>query len=106
MKDLQPVLQRSFDLQKPSGETVRFTVSYGPVYRSGDQFFCPVQFAGWANSPPDISGSDSLDAVLQAVALVHGILRELVRHGGRVFYPDSDVDYLLERITNDEPSAA
>jgi hypothetical protein len=99
-------VERSFDLVKPSGEKTRFTVSYGPVYQRDQLFFCPVRFAGWANPPPDIQGDDSLDALLQAVRLVHAILRDFREHGGRVLYAGIDADYLLESIVTDEPTFA
>jgi hypothetical protein len=106
MTNQQSIVERSFDLVKPSGEKTRFTVSYGPVYLREQLFFCPVRFAGWANPPPDIQGDDSLDALLQAVRLVHAILRGFRKHGGQVLYVGIDADYLLERIVNDEPSFA
>ena len=105
MTNPSPFVERSFDLLKPGGERVRFTVSYGPVYQRGEDFFCPIQFAGWANPPPDIQGGDSLEALLHAVGLVHAILQDFIKHGGRVFYAGTDYDYLFERITRDEPSA-
>lgn len=103
MINSSPIVERGFDLLKPSGERVRFTVSYGPVYQRNEYSYCPVQFAGWANPPPDIQGGDSLEALLQAVGLVHAILRDFVKHGGRVFYAGTECDYLLERIVIDEP---
>lgn len=106
MKNQQSTVERSFDLVKPNGEKIRFTVTYGPVYRRDQLFFCPVRFAGWANPPPDIQGDDSLDALLQAVRLVHSILRHFREHGGRVLYASIDADYLLESIVTDEPSLA
>lgn len=106
MTNQQSTVERSFDLVKPSGEKIRFTVSYGPVYQRDRLFFCPVRFAGWANPPPDIQGDDSLDALLQAVRLVHAILRDFIDHGGRVLYAGIDADYLLESIVTDEPTFA
>ena len=105
MTNPSPFVERSFDLLKSGGERVRFTVSYGPVYQRGEYYFCPVQFAGWANPPPDIQGGDSLEALLHAVGLVHAILRDFIKHGGHVFYAGTDCDYLFERIIVDEPSA-
>jgi hypothetical protein len=105
MTNPSPVVKRSFDLLKPNGERMRFTVSYGPAYQRGDDFFCPVQFVGWANPPPDIQGRDSVEALLSAVDIVHAILRDFVKSGGRVLYAGKDYDYLLERIIVDEPSA-
>jgi len=105
MTNPAPFVERSFDLLKPSGERVRFTVSYGPVYQRSEYFYCPVRFVGWANPPPDIQGADSLEALLQAVGLVHAILRDFIKHGGRVLYAGTECDYLFERIIVDEPSA-
>jgi hypothetical protein len=104
MTNPSPMVERSFDLLKPSGERVRFTVGYGPVYQRSRDFFCPVRFTGWANPPPDIQGGDSLEALLHAVGLVHTILQDFVKHGGRVLYVDTDADYLLERFIVDEPT--
>jgi hypothetical protein len=105
MTNSSPFVERSFDLLKSGGERVRFTVSYGPVYQRDEDFFCPVEFAGWTNPPPDIQGGDSLEALLHAVGLVHSILRDFIKHGGRVFYAGTDCDYLFEKIIVDEPSA-
>ena len=78
------MFERTVDLIPPSGERVTLTVTFGPPYASGEGFRCPVKFSGWTNSPPDISGFDSLQALLLAVGLVHGILSTFVASGGRV----------------------
>jgi hypothetical protein len=105
MANPSPLVERSFDLLQPDGERVKFTVSYGPVYQRGEDFYCPVRFAGWANPPPDIQGVDSLAALLNAVGLVHAILQDFGKRGGRVLYAGTDCDYLFEKIVVDEPSA-
>jgi len=106
MADSSPIAERSFDLLKPSGERVRFTASFGPIYQSGRDYRCPVRFAGWGDSPPDIWGQDSLQAFLLAVALVHSILQSFIERGGRVLYLDSDQDFCFEKFVVDhEPSA-
>jgi hypothetical protein len=101
-----PIAERTYDLLKPSGERVRFTASFGPIYQSGEDYRCPVRFTGWVDSPQDIWGQDSLQAFLLAVSLVHSILRSFIERGGRVLYLDTDEDYRLETFDIDyEPSA-
>jgi hypothetical protein len=87
--------ERSVDLLKPSGERVVFRVEFGPILPKGRDFCCRVRFHGWVESPPDIRGRDSLEAFLQAVGLVHGILDDFVRRGGRVLWPGTSNDYDL-----------
>ena len=89
------VFERSLDLIEPGGNRVSFTVSFGPPYTSGQSYRCPVKFTGWGTSPPDIGGSDSLQALLLAVALVYSILSDFVSHGGCVVYPGTDSEYDL-----------
>jgi len=86
---------RSVVLLKPSGERVAFRVEFGPIRREGRSFCCRVRFHGWADSPPDIRGADSLEAFLLAVGLVHGILDDFVWRGGRVLWPGTNSDYDL-----------
>ncbi len=89
------MFERSLDLISPDGHRVTFTVSFGPPYPSGQSYRCPVKFTGWGTSPPDIAGSDSLQALLLAVALVYSILSDFASHGGRVMYPGTDSEYDL-----------
>jgi len=89
------IADRSVDLLKPSGERVAFRVEFGPIMREGRSFCCRVRFHGWVDSPPDIRRADSLEAFLLAVGLVHGILDDFVRRGGRVFWPGTTSDYDL-----------
>jgi hypothetical protein len=104
--------ERSIDLLKPSGERVSFRIEFGPITPEGPDFCCRVRFHGWAESPMDIRGRDSLEAFLQAVGLVHGILHEFVQRGGRVLLPGTNNDYGLEHFVSSpdwqrgEPSAA
>jgi len=92
------IASRSVDLQKPSGERVPFRVEFGPVYEAGRDFRCQVKFYGWGDSPPDIAGRDSLQALILAVELVHAILAEFVRRGGRVLWPGTSTDCGLEEF--------
>ena len=95
--------ERSVDLLKPSGERVAFRVKFGPVLPEGRDFRCQVRFHGWVESPPDIRGRDSLEAFLQAVGLVHGILDNFVRRGGRVLWPGTMNEYdLLHFVSSPE----
>jgi hypothetical protein len=94
------IAERSYDLLKPDGTRVRFTVSFGPIYQTGHAYRCPVRFIGWGNSPPDIWGQDSLQAFLLAVNLVHSILHSFIERGGRVLHLDSDEDQPLEVFKN------
>ena len=90
-----PFADRSVDLLKSSGERVAFRVEFGPILPKGRDFCCRVRFHGWVESPPNIRGRDSLEAFLQAVGLVHGILDDFVRRGGRVLWPGTNNDYDL-----------
>ncbi len=100
------------DLLKPSGERVSFRIEFGPITPVGPDFCCCVRFHGWVESPLDIRGRDSLEAFLQAVGLVHGILHEFVQRGGRVLWPGTNNDYGLEHFVSSpewqraEPEAA
>jgi hypothetical protein len=95
-----PIVERSVDLLKSSGERVAFRVEFGPILPKGRDFCCRVRFHGWVESPPDIRGRDSLEALLQAVGLVHGILHEFVRSGGRVVWPGTTNDYDLAHFVS------
>ncbi len=90
------MFERTLDLIAPNEHRVTLTVSFGPPYASGQSYRCPVTFTGWGSSPPDIAGSDSLQALLLAIALVHGILSDFVSRGGRVVYPGTDSDFDLK----------
>jgi len=90
------IAARSVDLEKPSGERVPFRVEFGPVYDAGRGSRCKVRFHGWGDSPPDISGYDSLEALILAVELVHAILAEFVRRGGRLLRPGTSSEYSLD----------
>ena len=104
------IVDRSVDLLMPSGERVAFRVEFGPVRRTGRNFRCPVHFHGWGDSPPDIGGYDRLQSLLLALDLVHAILADFVRHGGRVLWPgtsnDYDVNGFLLKRAKAEPNAA
>ena len=90
-----PFAERSVDLLKSSGERAAFRIQFGPIRPEGRDFCCRVRFHGWVESPPDIRGRDSLEALIQAVGLVHGILDDFVRGGGRVLWPGTANDYDL-----------
>ena len=90
------IAERTVDLVKLSGERVTFRVEFGPIRADGQEFRCPVRFHGWGDSPPDIRGYDSLQAFVLSVGLVHSILEEFVRGGGRALWPGSDTDYDLD----------
>jgi hypothetical protein len=92
------IAERTLDLLKPSGERVTFRVEFGPIHGDGQNFRCPVRFHGWGDSPPDIRGYDSLQALVLAVTLVHSILDDFVRRGGRVLWPGTDDDYDLDQF--------
>ena len=92
--------ERSLDLLKHSGERVAFRVEFCPVVPERRGFRCRVRFHGWVQSPPDIRGRDSLEAVLQAVGLVHGILHDFIRGGGRVLWPGTTNDYDLAHFVS------
>jgi len=89
------IAERSIDLLKPTGERLRFRVSFGPISSSRGEFRCRVRFHGWGDSPPDVWGSDSLQSLILAIQLVHAILAEFVRRGGRVLWPGTAADYSL-----------
>jgi hypothetical protein len=91
----RPIAERSVDLLKPSGQRVGFRVEFGPIRSVGQDARCRVRFHGWGDSPPDVRGRDSLEAFLQAIGLVHSILDEFVRRGGRVLWPGTTNDYDL-----------
>jgi len=99
MANSSPIAERTYDLLKPD-ERVRLKAGFGPIYQSGQDYRCPVRFSGWGNSPPDTQGHDSLQALLLAVNLVHSILHEFTKCGGRVLYRDTNVDYELDVFKN------
>ena len=100
MSATRPFAERSVDLLKLSGERVAFRVEFGPIFPEGREFRCRVRFHGWSESPPDICGRDSLEAFLQAIGLVHGILDHFVQRGGRVLWPGTNSDYGLEHFVS------
>jgi hypothetical protein len=90
--------ERRLDLLKPSGERVAFRVEFGPIRGEGQDFHCRVRFYGWGDSPPDIWGYDSLQALGLAVTLVRSILCDFVQRGGRVLWPGADADFDLDEF--------
>jgi hypothetical protein len=96
MRSRGAIVERGMDLLKPSGERIRFRVEFGPVREEGPDFRCRVQFHGWGDSPPDIWGYDSLQALVLSVALVRSILADFVRRRGRGVWPETDNDYSLD----------
>jgi hypothetical protein len=107
MTSSAPIAERTLDLLKPSGERVTFRVEFGPILGDGQDFHCRVRFHGWGDSPPDIWGYDSLQALVLAVSLVHSILDDFVRRGGRALWPGTDTDYDLDEFvfSPERPSA-
>jgi hypothetical protein len=110
MRSRGSIVERCIDLLKPSGERIPFRVEFGPVREEGQDFRCRVRFHGWGDSPPDIWGYDSLQALMLSVALVRSILADFVRRGGRVVWPETDNDYSLDFLlsldrADAEPSA-
>jgi hypothetical protein len=93
-----PFAERTLDLVKPSGERITFTARFGPIYKMDRDFRCKVEFLGWGDSPPDIRGADSLQALIAAITLAHSILHEFVIRGGRVLYPGTEIDFDLEEF--------
>lgn len=94
---------RSIDLLKPSGEQVAVRVELGPIFPAGLDSLCRVRLHGWIESPPDVRGRDFLEALLLAVGLVHGILAEFVRRGGRILWTGTSNDCdLVEFVSSPE----
>src|SRR5262245_57546555 len=88
--------ERSVDLLTASGERVPFRVEFGPIRQQGQGFRCRVEYhGGFEDSPPDIGGGDSLQALLLAVDIVHAMLCSFVKRGGRVVWPGTLEDYDL-----------
>lgn len=83
----------------PTGERVRFTATFGPIYRFEESYRCPIRFEGWGDPAPDIFGADSLQALLLAVTLLNCMLRRFILRGGHVLYPGTDDHYPLETIS-------
>lgn len=100
MPPTRPFAERSVDLLKLSGERVAFRVEFGPIFHEGRDFRCRVRFHGRVESPPDICGRDSLEAFLQAIGWVHGLLHHFVQRGGRVLWPGTNIDYGLEHFVS------
>ena len=109
MASTRMIAQRSVDLLNAAGERVSLRVEFGPVRAFGQEFRCRVRFHGWGDSPPDIRGYDSLQALMLAVEFVRTVLVDYVRHGGRVVWPGTSNDYELDdfalRRAKGEPSA-
>jgi hypothetical protein len=106
MRPRRATVERCIDLLKPSGERIPFRVEFGPVRAVGQDFRCRVRFYGWGDSPPDIWGYDSLQALVLSVALVRSILTDFVRRGGRVLWPETDNDYSLDFLLSPERPGA
>lgn len=102
-----PWAVRSVDLLKPSGGRVSVRIELGPVWPDGQDWCCRVRFHGWVEPPPDQRGRDSLEATLMALGLVHGILSEFVRRGGRILWAGTSNDCdLVEFVSSPEWHAA
>ena len=93
------IAERNVDLITPSGERIPFRIEFGPITSDGQDCHCRVRFHGWEDSPPDIWGYDSLQALVLAVSLVHSILYSFVHEGGRVVWPGTDRDYDLDEFS-------
>jgi hypothetical protein len=99
------IVERCVDLLMPSGKRVPFRVEFGPVRTEGRDFRCRVRFHGWGDSPPEIWGYDSLQALLLAVGLVRAILADFTRRGGRVLWPGTSADYDMNAFVARRPKA-
>ena len=89
------IATRTLDAITPSGERTRIVVSLAMPYPHGNSFRCPVRVAGldYDYTPPDIGGSDAIQALLLAMSLAFGLVDDFVRRGGRVFYVDTETPY-------------
>jgi hypothetical protein len=100
------IAERSVDLLTPSGERIALLVEFGPIRKSGQGFRCRVRYhGGWEDSPPDIGGHDSLEALLLAVDLVHAMFVDFARDGVRVLWPGTSNDYDLSAFLPHGPKA-
>src|SRR5947209_20546293 len=82
------IATRTLDGITPSGERTRIVVSLAQPYPWLNSYRCPVRIAGldYDYTPPDIAGSDAVQALLLAISMAFGLVDDFVQRGGRVFY--------------------
>lgn len=89
---------REFDGILPDGTKSRIKIYLGEPYPHGNSFRCPLAIEGihFEHKYPDIGGSDPLQSMLLAVSLAKGMMEDFIAHGGRLFYPDSEIKFEME----------
>lgn len=77
-----------------------------PYAVSAGEARCPVSVAGLHEDLADVSGADTLQALLLALRLVEELLRTYVERGGRVLIPgpgDEDAEWSLDTYFGARP---
>jgi hypothetical protein len=89
-----PVATADFLMTRPGGEVSRVTVRIGRPYVVSDgEARCPVEVRGLDSQYPDISGTDTLHALVLAISLVRRRLEHALDTGCSLADPDGGDAY-------------
>ena len=80
--------------QPPSGAERRVRLRVGKPYLvKPGEWACPVELSGFEARYPDIRGSDSMQALCLAIALVRARLGDFLAKGGKVLHPQDRSEF-------------
>ena len=92
-----PIVRTEFSLALPSGERRTVTLCIGQPYRaSTGEWRCPIALEGLQDRLADAAGEDAFQSLSLALRLLMSQLEAVVQRGGKVFYPNSELEVPLE----------
>lgn len=94
-----PIASTAIDLVHADGRRVRGRIWIGNPYQVDEhEAKCPCGIDGLDGRLADISGSDTLQALMLAARLLANRLSDFNEKGGRIVHPGSDEAFDLEPV--------
>jgi len=94
-----PIAKRELTGVRANGERFPITITIDAPYSLNDtngNWRCSVSVTPLCHHPFEIGGFDSMQALSLAVYFAHTQLADFVQRGGRLLFPGTDDDFLLE----------
>ena len=92
-----PIVRTEFLVALPSGERRPVTLCVGrPYCASTGEWRCPVALDGLQGRLADAAGEDAFQSLSLALRLLMSQLEAVVQRGGKVFYPNTELEVPLE----------
>lgn len=95
----EPLATREFDCVSSTGEQFAFTVRLGSPTPVSDEpesnWRCPVTIP-FDDQSRDIHGIDSWQALTLALSLVHSLLADFIKRGGKLYHPGTTDEFTLD----------